>query len=186
LEKKRTGKTRVTSRNANDPPPLHTHKGGFLGSTKSYFFSERRGEEKVIEGEGERERERDVAPDGCAVPPATRVGVIAITDTDTDTDKEREKKKFNGYSITITRQEEEKKYSDLSFPFSFSFSYSFSPRLRHRGKFARPPSSTAQIHKDPIRAVHGQSEVRQALFLQPHGDVCRVQRWWHGGTLREV
>jgi hypothetical protein len=71
-------------------------------------------------------------------------------------------------------------------PHSFNRSPRASPRLGYGGKFAGPPSAAAEIHEDPVRAVDGQAEVRQALLLQPDGDVRGVQGRGCGGALWEV
>ena len=61
-----------------------------------------------------------------------------------------------------------------------------SPCLRHGCEFAGPPSPTADIHEDPVRAVDRQAEVRQALLLQPDGDVRGLQCRRRGHALLEV
>ena len=62
----------------------------------------------------------------------------------------------------------------------------FSPSLRHSCEFARPSGSAAEIHEDTVGTVEWQAEIRQALFLQPDGDVCSVQRRRRGCALWEV
>jgi len=76
-------------------------------------------------------------------------GVIAITK---GKGKKGGVKETNGF--IITRQAKE-----------ISAGPGFSPCLGHGCKFAWPTGPTAQVHEDPVGAVHRQTEVGQALFL---------------------